>query len=519
MQISCFPDTLDDYIKDNNPVRFLDAFVDRFDIKKAGFQHTTPAIEGRPGFDPRVLVKLYIYGYFYKIRSSRKLMVECGRNVELMWLLGKLIPDFRTIAAFRKNNAKAIKALFREFVHLCSDLNLFKGELVAIDGSKFRAVNSKDNNLTESKLEDKFKRIDAKLDEYFAELDKCDEEEVSEDSLTKEELQEKIDALNTRKDFYNECQKTMKEQGETQISFTDPDSRLMKVHNGGFDVSYNVQTAVDAKSHMILDFNVTNNANDMGLLCCGAMMAKEATGAAVLEVVADCGYEKKEDLLECLNNGIIPTVSLKKGDSISFDLAYENAEITPETRASTDTEDIKKCLASGVLPEAYEGKNIEVEVVSTKVERVSDEKFTLNEDGKTVTCPNGMKLFRTAWLAGKAVTRFVCRSACSHCDNKCTTAKFKQVDLKDGQKELNLNKVHTEKKVRIKLTPDKKKIKLRKCVVEHPFGTVKRALDGSYLLMKGKIKTTAEMSLSFLAYNMKRAINMIGVKELIAKMG
>ena len=519
-QATLFPETIEEYVSESNPVRVIDAFVNNLDLINAGIGNAVPAREGRPSYDPRLLLKLYIYGYFNKIRSSRKLMAECGRNVEVMWLLSKLIPDFRTIADFRKNNAKALKNVFRAFVKVCLELNLYTRELIAIDGSKFRAVNSKDNNVTISKLEDKIKRIEKNVTEYLEELDKYDKNEDNIKDPTKKELQEKLEIIEQRKEKYNEYLKDMKENNETQKSFVDPEARLMKTHSGGFEVCYNVQTAVDAGNHMIVDFEVTNNCNDMGLLYDGAARAKETLETEILEVVADKGYESKEDILKCLKAGIIPNVALKnKATECEIEFPYKESEITSEMLNSTKPEDIEKCLEAGILPTVYLNKNIEIEVVEENKNGPSEKCFILNEDTGSVTCPEGMILKKSAYLKNKSATRFASRSACSICNNKCTTAKFKQVDLKNGQNNLYLKgSNYIERKVIIKIRPDKEKLKKRKCVVEHPFGTIKRWCDGSYILMKSKIKANADLSLSFLAYNMKRAIKIVGVERLIEEM-
>lgn len=519
-QMILFPETLEEYVSQGNPVRVIDAFVNSLDLINTGIRNAVPSEDGRPSYDPRCLLKLYIYGYFNKIRTSRKLMTECTRNVEVMWLLRKLTPDFRTIADFRKNNSITLKKVFRAFVKVCMELNLYTKELVAIDGSKFRAVNSKDNNLTVTKIEDKLKRIEKNIGQYLKELDKYDKNEQDVKTFTKEELQQKLEELKLRKDTYNEYLKEMTEKKETQKSLVDPESRLMHTHSGGFDVCYNVQTAVDAGNHMIVDFEVTNNCNDMGLLCQDAQRAKEVLETETLEVVADNGFESPEDMLECLKAGIVPSVAPKKDtEGTVITLAYEETEVSSEILNSTKPEDIEKCFKAGVLPTVYSNKNIEIKIVEEVVTGPSEKCFILNEDGESVTCPQGNILKKCAYLKNKSATRFVNKSACHHCTNKCTKAKFKQVDLKDGQKVLYLkcdNLIH--KKVIITLKPDKEKIKIRKCVVEHPFGTIKRWCDGSYILMKSKIKATADLSLSFLAYNMKRAIKIVGVSKLIAQM-
>lgn len=574
-QITLFPETIDEYISQDNPVQVIDAFIENLDLDKAGFKRAKASKDGRPAYNPKDLLKLYIYGYFNKIRSSRKLMIECRRNVELMWLLKKLTPDFRTIADFRKENAKALKNVFKAFVKLCLDMNLYAKELIAIDGSKFRAVNSKDNNFTLSKLTDRLNRIDEHIFQYMKELDSSDKKEESSKEYTKEEIQNKIDELNKKKELYNSYLTEMAENNTTQKSTTDTESRLMK-NNGKLDVCYNVQTAVDSKSHLIADFTVTDNCNDLGLLTPMASTAKEALEIKTIEVVADKGYRKQEDILECIQNGIIPNVHVLDGEqNYTFIMDYRENQLTKEIINSTKTEDIKKCFESGVLPKIYEDSAITVEVidpsgsnsnfkddkeefvvfedgaiVQEENEKETEEEFKVNEYfvrdrlTNTVTCPMGYKLKQKAIVNGK--TRYVNKAACLNCKCKCTTSAYKLVAFapdqdisksrafagkesiiikketakpvsqsKKKQKPKNVN--YSTKMVRITFVPDKYSLKLRKTIVEHPFGTIKRWCDGSYLLLKGKIKATADLSLSFLAYNMKRAINMVGINVLIAK--
>lgn len=568
-QITLFPKTIDEYISQDNPVQVIDAFIENLDLAKAGFKRAKPSKDGRPAYNPNDLLKLYIYGYFNKVRSSRKLMIECRRNVELMWLLKKLTPDFRTIADFRKENAKALKNVFKAFVKLCLDMNLYAKELIAIDGSKFRAVNSKDNNFTLSKLTDRLNRIDEHIFQYMKELDSSDKKEDSSKEYTKEEIQNKIDELNKKKDLYNSYLNEMAENNTTQKSTTDPESRLMK-NNGKLDVCYNVQTAVDSKSHLIADFTVTDNCNDLGLLTSMASTAKDALEIKTIEVVADKGYRKQEDILECIQNGIIPNVHLLDGEqNYTFIVDYKENELTEEIINSTETEDIKKCFESGVLPKIYEGSAINVEVISpfdsslevkdvseefidaeesTIAEEDIEEEFKVNENfvrdrsTNTVTCPMGYKFKQKAIVKGK--TRYVNKAACLNCKCKCTTSAYKLVAFAPDQdisksrafagkesvivkrktakpasksKKKAMNNNYSTKIVRITFVPDKCSLKLRKTIVEHPFGTIKRWCDGSYLLLKGKMKATADLSLSFLAYNMKRAINMVGINVIIAK--
>ena len=269
-QMVMFPELLDDYIADDNPVRFIDAFVDSLDLRALGFERAVPKETGRPPYHPGDLLKLYVYGYLNRIRSSRRLEREAQRNVETMWLLGKLAPDHKTIADFRRDNGKPIRAVFREFTVLCRRLELFGGQLVAIDGSKFKAANGRERNFTKSKLERLNRRAEEKIKRYLEELDKADEQEQDNEKPTAEGLQEKIEWLKGRKEVYAELREQMDQAGESQVSLTDPDARSMTLGKGrGTAVSYNVQISVDAKHKLIADHEVTNECNDMKQLSSG----------------------------------------------------------------------------------------------------------------------------------------------------------------------------------------------------------------------------------------------------------
>jgi len=524
-QIILFPEKLDDLVSDSNPVRFIDEFVNQLNLNNIGFTKTVLSIydPGRPCYSPECLLKLYIIGYFKKVRSSRKLMEMCRINIEAMWLLERQMPDFRTISDFRKDNKEAIKKVLKIFVKICAELGLYNKEAVVQDGSKFLAMNSKDNNITETKLQKKLEIADEQISKYLDEMDKLDKEESDPQKYTKEEIEDKIQKLRARKVEYNNLINELKEEGLTQKSLTDPDSRLMKTADGGFNVCYNVQIVVDPESHIVGAVEVTNNCNDTGLLSPVTSKLKEDLGIDILEVVADKGYENTADMLECIMNGTIPHVPSKSGaESYEFELDHKAATITEELLDSTKPDDIKTCLEAGVLPNAYAGKGIEVSIheeeqyVSDKEDNLSS--FTLNEDGTAVICPNGSELNKVADLQNKGKTRFTSRSACKKCTEKCTKSEFKQVDLKDGQTVLYAKKLRMVKKVKIKLIPDKGKIQKRKCVVEHPFGTTKYWQDGSYTLLAGTEKVAADLSLVFLAYDIKRVINMVGTQEMIRKM-
>lgn len=537
-QMTMVTECLEDYISEENPVRVIDAFVDSLDLDLAGFVRTIPKETGRPPYDPRDLLKLYVYGYFNKIRTSRKLMTECTRNIELFYLLGKLTPDFRPISDFRKDNAKALKKVFSAFVKLCLKLNLYQKELLAVDGSKFRAVNSKSNVYNAEVLEKKLKRIDEHIAQYLSQMDKNDETEP--DSPSPEQVKAAIKELTLRKEKYQDYLKELLESGETQLLTTDPEARRMHSKDG-FHCCYNVQTAVDNGSHLIAEYEVTNHNTDQGLLKDVAQSVKNALEVETVEVVADKGYESREDILNCVMNGIIPNVALKYDkDERLYTINYEETEITEDIKNSTKPEDIQKCIKAGVLPSCYENTAIEVELQ----EQSEVSCFLLNEDG-TVTCPMGNILSKTK-MRGKN-TIYASKDACRQCPNRCTGSKsYKTVSFGPetrfvpvrmyGSVRCKLTPIpedipanpfnHTfdrkdyapAKKVVLRIKEDIHKIKGRMCLSEHPFGTVKWYHGAHYLLCKGKEKATAELGLSFLAYNMKRAINMVGTKKLIEAM-
>ena len=302
-QYTMFPECIEDHVAADDPVRFIDAFVNSLDMECLGFLRSTPKSEGRPAYDPRMLLGIYIYGYFYSVRSSRRLARECKCNIELMWLTCKLFPDFRTMADFRKDNAEPITRVFKEFNRFCQRQGLFSKSFFSIDGSKFKAVNAKDNNFTHSKLDDRLRRLDAHIGQYLAELEACDESE--ECSLRMEELQRKLDEWKGRKARYEGYRDLMEAGGMSQMSLIDLDARLVK-QNEGFGVDYNVQTAVDAESHLVVGFSVTNSPTDHGQITELASEVRSEYGSERLEVVADKGYECPEDQANALAVGIIP---------------------------------------------------------------------------------------------------------------------------------------------------------------------------------------------------------------------
>lgn len=440
-----FPDCIDEYVEADAPVRLFDAFVDSLKMDDLGFIRSTPAETGTPGYDPRDLLKLYIYGYFYQVRSSRKLARECKCNIEVMWLLGKLTPDFRTISDFRKDNKEAITKVYKEFNQFCMGLKLFSKSYISIDGSKFKAVNAKDNNFTLSKLDDRIKRLDEHISIYMEELDAYDHTESR--KLSKDELQRKLDVCKERKERYKSYRDMLEKSGESQVSLTDPDARLMKA-NEGFCVGYNVQTAVDAESHMIAGFQVTNSPTDHGQITSVASEVKADYGVGVLETTADKGYESPEDHADALANGIVPNVIQRDGgrtELVQFD--YNEAAVTNEQKSSTKPEDLKACLQAGVIPDAYKEILTDAKVTEIK-ERITDvsdsavlkmtseemcakalEGYFVRDAGRNlVYCPQG-EILRQKSVRRNGMIRYCNRLACKKCKCKCTLQKFKEADF------------------------------------------------------------------------------------------
>jgi len=548
-QTFMFPERLEDYIDAENLVRIFDAFVNSLNMKECGFARHVPATEGRPGYDPRDMAKLYVYGYFHKVRSSRSLEKETKRNVEVMWLINKLCPDFRTISDFRKDNHKALKKMFKEFNKLCVHLDLFSHEYDSVDGSKFRAVNTKDRNFTMNKLDERLERLEKRIAEFMQVLEQTDQTESDTRSFTKTEIEEKINALKERKTLYSGYREQMEKTKSSQLSLTDPEARLMKTHEG-YKVCYNVQTAVDAKHHLIAGFEATNQCTDQGLLETVTREVKEDFGLETIEAVADKGYRDNDDLLNCFFNGTIPNVPPSEGATgIELETTYVETIITESQKASTKSADLQACLQSGVIPDIYtqvitsttveekvyydspDAATEETSPVMTEQEMLSKAKegcFVRDIEKNKVYCPQG-KVLRQASTRKNGSIRYSNKSACADCPSKCTKAKVKEVDFspgkivhqsqgsKQGENAVKKSKgvKKTKRVVKITFVPDRKKLDMRKCLSEHPFGTIKRALGASYLLLKGKEKANGELALFCLVYNLKRALNILGTRKIM----
>jgi transposase len=457
-----FPVMLEDYVSQDNPVRVIDAFVDELDMKKLGFKNISMAQTGRPAYNPKDLLKLYIYGYLNYIRSSRRFEIETYRNVEVMWLIRKLHPDFKTIADFRKDNKKALKGVFRIFNRLYDRLGLFGKELIVVDGSKFKAMNSRKKNYTKDKLEKLYESSNKKFEEYVKQLDEADDNtDEGPNRLSKEEIAQKIEVLDNKQAEYKELLEELSDTGESQISFTDPDSRAMS-GNPKVDVGYNVQIAVDDKNHLIVEQTVRNDRNDLKQFSEISIKAKEALQVETIKSVADLGYYDSIEIKKAEDNGI-----------------------------------------ESYIPKPKNGK--------AQKGIYLKEDFKYNPDKDCYICPAGKELtkYTSTVTRGKVINQYSTK-ACKNCKlrSKCTQSKE---DRRIGRWESEnvLERVAD----RVKAHPEI--IEKRKEVVEHVFGTIKFGWGYGHFLTKGIENIRTEFTLSALAYNLKRVINIIGVRNLI----
>jgi transposase len=463
-QATLFPERLDDYIAEDSAVRVIDVFLDDLDLSGLGFK-TEPNDTGRPADHPSTLLKIYVYGYLNRVQSSRRLEREAQRNVELMWLSERLAPDFKTIADFRKDNGEAIRLVCREFVMLCRKLNLFADAFVAIDGSKFKAVNNRDRNFTKAKMKRRLQQIDESIERYLGQLASADRQEASEDKSQR--LEDKITRLKQEMARLKNLEVRMLEAPDQQLSLTDPDARSMATSGRGTGlVGYNVQTAVDAKHHLMVAHEVTNVGHDRTQLASMAQQAKDAMGSAKLEVVADRGYFKGEEILACDNAGI--TTYLPK----------------PQTSGS---------LSKGLF---------------------SKRDFIYRPQDDEYERPAGARLIYrfTREEKGQAIRRYW-SSACPRCPikSKCTTAKYRRVRRWEHEAVVEA--------VQERLDREPERMRARRETAEHPFGTIKSWMGSTHFLTRGLPAVSTEMSLHVLAYNLKRVMNIMGARPLIEAIG
>jgi len=458
-QATLFPERLDDYVAEDNAVRVIDIFIDDLDISGLGFK-AEPAATGRPGYHPKMMLKLYVYGYLNRVQSTRRLEVEAQRNIELMWLTGRLAPDFKTIADFRKDNGEAIRLVCREFVMLCKKLNLLSDKLVAIDGSKFKAVNSRDRNFTRAKMKRRLHDVELAIERYLVRLDEADQAEPAADDA--KTLQDKVAKLREEMARLKKLEVRMLETPDKQLSLTDPDARSMNSRGTGV-VGYNLQSAVDAKHHLIIAHEVSNVGSDRKQLSPMAKQAKAVLGTKKLKVVADKGYYSGEEIRDCEQAGIVAYV--------------------PKPKTSPNK-------AKGQFDRS---------------------RFKYIKKADEYECPAGERLtFRTERKeSGKQIRRYW-TSACSSCAIKaqCTTGKERRVSRWVHEAVLERAEKRLSKKPEVMLA--------RRSLVEHPFGTLKSWTSSTHLLTKTLPRVSTEMSLQVLAYNMKRAISLLGTQKIVA---
>ena len=482
-QTLLLPDSIEDYIDDANPVRVIDAYINSLDLLALGFLGSELKETGRPPYNPRDLLKLYVYGYMNRIRSSRRLEQETRRNLEALWLLGKLSPDHKTIARFRQEHAQALKNVFYDFTRLCARLDLCGKELLAVDGSKFKAVNSRRRNFTKKQIQDNIRKIAAKIDEYLGELESNDAAESSASGeKTKEEIAKIIGDLQARKNRYQGYADELERTGEKQKSLTDGDSRLMTTSSAKMDVCYNVQTAVDAQNKLIVAFEVSNQCNDKNFITPMAAKAQEILETETITVIADAGYESVNDILTAMGRGVEAHVA-----GTDFDACVPDGG---DGQSGISSHHNGRCAY-------FAGRNIAL-------------------------CPMGNVLYprsHTGRRGGRAL--FFNYAACKKCSCKCASdarGRYKyEVSMAAG--DFSKEYDDTGLSVRqIRVKGDGQLLKQRKAIAEHPFGTVKRGMDAGYCLTKGLNKVPGEFALAFLAYNLKRAINILGCGKLIAAM-
>lgn len=464
-QVTLLPEVLDDFVTEDNPVRVVDVFVDGLQLDVLGFESVNPKQTGRPGYHPATLLKLYIYGYLNRIQSSRRLEKEAHRNVELMWLLERLTPDFKTIADFRKNNGKGIKNTCRAFIDLCRQMQMFTDVIVAIDGSKFKAVNSKSNNFTPQKAKGHIERVEQSIALYLNKLDEADK--TAEPEIITDLTATKLAWLQQRLEELKQMQLAVEQHPDKQLSLTDPDSRLMKINNVNRQVSYNVQTAVDAKNHLIVAHEVTNTP-DRGQLTAVTKLAQDAVGKVDITVLADKGYYSRSDIKAAQDLGAVALVP--KGDTSGAD---------------------RKGLFNRSL-------------------------FKYDQEKDIYICPTGNELQNrfTVVEDGLELQMYFNHIACRDCSqrSRCTTSKRDPRRIRRWVHEAEMEDMQT----RLDASPQTAVV--RKQTVEHPFGTIKMWMGATHFLMRRFKNVSTEISLHVLAYNLKRMMSILGNEGLAIKL-
>jgi len=463
--MTLFPDRLEDWIGEDNPVRIVDLFVDEIDLAELGFGRVAPASTGRPGYHPSVLLKLFIYGYLNRVPSSRALEREAGRNVEVMWLTGRLVPDHKTIADFRRDNGPAIRKTCAQFVELCRRIGVLKGECIAIDGSKFKAVNNRDKNFTKGKIASRIAHLEASIDRYLKEMVRIDRQEEGEARAGKiANLAQRSDRIRQEIQRLQDMDRALKDAPDSQISLTDPDARSMatSARGSGF-VGYNAQAAADTETHLIVTYDVINDGHDREQLSPMAKKAKAALGRDEMRVVADKGYFSGREILACHEDGITTTLPRPETSGNRNKDMYVKADFAYEADA-----DVYRCPAGETLTYRY----------------------TTEEKGLVV---------RRYWA-----------SVCQTCPVKtrCTTGKERRITRWEHE--------HLVEAMHDRISRDPALMALRRSTVEHPFGTIKAWMGATHFRMRRLKHVRTEMAFHVLAYNIKRMIDLIGVRGLLA---
>ena len=465
-QVTMLPECLDDYIGEDNPVRVVDVFVEELDLLGLGFAGAETASTGRPAYHPAVLLKLYIYGYLNRIQSSRRLERESQRNVELMWLTGRLAPDFKTIADFRRNNGAGIRNVCKRFVAMCRQLKLFSQAVVAIDGSKFKAVNSRDRNFSPGKIDARKEQIEQSIQRYLDALETADRVQPADLEAKTERLQEKIGKLREQMRRLDETREQLKSEPGQQRSLTDPDARSMLQSGKSTGlVGYNVQTAVDGKHHLIVAHEVTNIGHDRTQLTKMALAAREAMGRTKLQAFADRGYFNSLEIKACEDAGI--------------------------------TAFVPKPMTSNAKAHGRFGKGDFIYIAK-------DDEYQ---------CPAGQRaIYRFSRLEDNLDLRLYWSSACPGCalKDQCTTSSVRRI--RRWEHEAVIDRMQQ----RLNRKPDA--MTLRRATIEHVFGTLKHWMGSTHFLMKTMAHVGTEMSLHVLAYNLKRVMSVLGIAETMKAM-
>ena len=462
-QSTLFPESLDEYIGEDNPVRVVDVFVEELDLKRLGFDGAEPEATGRPAYHPGTLLKIYLYGYLNCVQSSRRLERETQRNVELIWLTGRLTPDFKTIADFRKDNGHAIRQVCREFMLLCRKLNLFSEALVAIDGSKFKAVNARDKNFTDAKLKARMRQLEESVTRYLADLDRADRDPTAITEARTEHITQKLETLRAHLQDLKKMGAQMAQTPDGQVSLTDPDARSMATSGRGSGiVGYNLQAAVDARHHLVVTHEVTNSGSDRSQLSTMSKQTQEALAVTELTALADRGYYKGEEILACEQAGI-----------------------------------------NALVPKSYTSNNLAKGQFDKR-----DFRYIAADD--EYQCPAGQRAIRrfTTIENGQSIHKYW-SSACPRCPIKaqCTSSDYRRIARWEHE--------HVLEAMQRRLEQMPSAAKIRRQTVEHVFGTLKAWMGATHFLTKTLPRVSTEMSLHVLAYNLKRTMQIIGVVPLM----